>query len=212
VRREEGVVALGGFAQVSGEEGVEFGVEHADYFGGFVGDDCFCCGRCKSDITYTYTRLIFRREWQGCGLTFLFVPQRGHKISPSILRIRLQIQLLQGSKTVQRLLLVAWLPGHGPPRAIMHSRRVPDNQLDDVFEPLEAAHDVCAVRPGTAVVDVQRIAVFFCGEFGVWVRGNEVAEGGGFAVELAVLVGETLVWRWVGGLCVCQVICSYMWR
>lgn len=41
---EEGICAFGGFAEGSGKEGVESGVEDADYFGGFVVYDCFWGG------------------------------------------------------------------------------------------------------------------------------------------------------------------------
>ena len=57
--------------------------------------------------------------------------------------------------------------------------------------------------PGAAEVDVEGVAVFFGGEFGGGVAGDEVSECAGFAPELAILVcvfedlglGRGLVWR-----------------
>ena len=45
------------------------------------------------------------------------------------------------------------------------------------------------MRPGTAEVDVEGVAISFGGEFGGGGGGYEVSEGAGFASELAVGVG-----------------------
>ena len=45
------------------------------------------------------------------------------------------------------------------------------------------------MRPGAAEVDVEGVAVFFGGEWGVGGGGDVGAEGAGFAAELAVGVG-----------------------
>lgn len=38
------------------------------------------------------------------------------------------------------------------------------HELDDGFEAFEGPHDVCAVRPGAAAVEVEDVAVFGRGE------------------------------------------------
>ncbi len=56
------------------------------------------------------------------------------------------------------------------------------------------------MRPGTAEVDVEGVAVFFGGEFGGGVGGDEVSEYAGFAPELAVGVGVFVDGGLGGGL------------
>ena len=52
--------------------------------------------------------------------------------------------------------------------------------------------------PGAAHVDVERVAVFFGGKLSPGFLGDEIAEFGGFAPELAVLVCMAVGWVEVG--------------
>jgi hypothetical protein len=120
----------------------------------------------------------------------LLIPQRRYKIPPFVPGIRLFIQLPDIRKPIQRLFLKPRLPGHAPSFTFVDQRGVEDDELDHVLQALEAAHDVGAVRPGTADVDVECIAVFFGGKWGIGGGGDGGAEGGGFTFEGAVFFGE----------------------
>ena len=111
------------FAQMLGQQGVEFGIEHADDLAALV----------------VHNRLR------------LLVPQRGHGEAPFVPRIGLLVQLLHLREAVQRVLLVrAVAAGEEPP--FLRELEAAGDELDDGFEALEGADEVRAVRPGTTVV------------------------------------------------------------
>jgi hypothetical protein len=59
---------------------------------------------------------------------------------------------------------------------------------DDVIEAFELSYDEGSVGPGTGVRDVEVVAAFLCGKFGIGFVLDPVSEDGGLALEFAALV------------------------
>ena len=156
----EAAAGLGRLAQVLGQQVVEFGVEHADDLAALVVDD----------------RLG------------LLIPERRDREAADVVWVGFAVQVAEGGEAVEWVFWGGAVAAVEDP-AVFGQREAADDELDDGFEALEGADEVSAVRPGTAPVEVEDIAVLFGGEFGVGIAGDEVAELAVLAAELAVLVG-----------------------
>lgn len=145
-------VYLGKFG---GQEVVEFGVEHADDFAGFIVHDFFLLDVVQGrdgesarvfgvlfEIDVAQMRVFFvNRVGLGVGSRDFFV---GGGESPRLL---------------------SHVPVHGSVR-------------DEFFETFELAHNQGSVRPGTGVRDIEVVTTLFSGELGIGFLGYPVAEGG----------------------------------
>lgn len=168
------------FVERGREEVVEFAVEHADDLGGFVVHDRFR----------------------------LFVPEDGHRVSTSVVRVGFEVELFKCREAVQGVAL------HGPVQAreqpaFVREVEVAYYKLDDLFEAFESTDDIGPVSPGAAQVDVQSVPVRFGRERGGGGGGDEGAEDTVFAPEMAVRVGLSVDM----GLDIRERYCQYFaWR
>jgi hypothetical protein len=116
---------------------------------------------------------------------FLLVPQHGYGVAARVGRVRFEVQVLQVLEAVERILVGGSIfPGKKPAIGAQHDAS--GDYIDDALETLQRADEVGAVRPWTAQVQVENVAVLFGGELGVRGRGDNRAEDRVWATELAI--------------------------
>lgn len=125
------------FSKLRWKELVEFGIEHPNDLAAFV----------------VHNRL------------FLLIPQCWHGVSARVIWVSFEVEVFQVLEPVYRVFLVrALATGEKPP--VGTEFKVENGDLDDGFEALEGPDEVGAMRPWTAPVDVENVAVFLWREFG----------------------------------------------
>jgi hypothetical protein len=118
----------------------------------------------------------------------LLVPKRRYGEAADIVRVRFAVQITELGESVQRVFGICTISAVKYP-AVLCKLEPADNKLDERFEAFQRAYEIRAVRPGTAPVNVEDIAVFFGRELGGGIFGDEIAELTVLSTELAIFVG-----------------------
>jgi hypothetical protein len=98
----------------------------------------------------------------GQALTLNLIPQHRNRYPPFVTRVSFQVQLLQPSHPILRVLVWPATPREIP--AVGGISCIDFDQLNDILQSLECSNYDCAVRPRTHVVEIKNIATFLCGE------------------------------------------------
>jgi hypothetical protein len=109
----------------------------------------------------------------GQALTLNLVPQHRNRYPPFVTRVSFQVQLLQPSHPILRVLVWPSTPREVP--AVGWISCIDFDQLNDILQSLECSNYDCAVRPGTHVVEIKNIATFLRGKT---LRRYDAAEAG----------------------------------
>jgi hypothetical protein len=127
----------------------------------------------------------------GKANTLNLIPQHWNRYSPVVPRVGFQVQLLQPSHSILRVLVRPTMTREVP--AVRRISCIDFDQLNNVLQSFECSNDDSTVRPRTHVVEVENIATSLRRKT---LRRYDTAEAGRHSASNFLRVSYFVVIRW----------------